>query len=144
MKKSLTLLLCLAYASPAAAWEFTPGTPCLLTHETPEVAIKLTYDPTQPFYSIALTQMTPFTPAPVFAMRFDGAMPISIATDRHLMSADNLTVSASDSSFGNVLNGLQFNLTATATLGDQTINIPLDGAAEPVAAFRACETVATS
>ena len=136
--------LCLAIAAPAHAWEFTPGTPCLLTHETADVAIKLTYDPTQPLYSIALTKKTPFTPAPVFAMRFDGAMPISIATDRHQMSAGNLTVTATDSGFGNVLNGLQFNLTATATLGDQTITFPLNGAADPTAAFRACDTVATS
>lgn len=140
----LFLSVLVASTATAHAWEFTPGTPCLLTHDTPDVAIKLTFDPTQPLYSIALTQKTPFTPAPVFAMRFDGPMPIRIATDRHQMSADNQTVSASDSGFGNVLNGLQFNLTATVTLGDQTITIPLDRAAAPVAAFRACDTVATS
>ena len=141
---ALFMAMLTASTTAAQAWEFTPGTPCVLTHETPDIAIKLTFDPTQPLYSIALTQTTPFTPAPVFAMRFDGPMPIRIATDRHQMSADNQTVSASDSGFGNVLNGLQFNLTATATLGDQTITIPLEGAADPVAAFRACDTVATS
>ena len=135
---------CVTAANPSAAWEFTPGTPCLLTHETETVQIKLTYDPTQPLYSIALTQKTPLTPAPVFGMQFNGPMPIRIATDRHQMSNDNSTVTAADSGFGNVLNGLQFNETATATLGNQTIDIPLAGAADPVAAFRACDTIATS
>lgn len=135
-------LLWFLMATPAFAWEFTPGLPCVLTHETDTVMVKLTYDPTQPLYTLALTQKTPFTPAATFAMQFDGPVPIRIATDRHQLSADGLTVSVADSGFGNVLNGLQFNQTAVALLGEQRIDIPLAGAAAPTAAFRACAPVA--
>lgn len=132
----------LLFGSHAHAWEYTPVQPCILTHETDTVAVKLTYDPTQPLYTLALTQKTPFTPAATFSMQFDGPMPIRIATDRHQLSADGLTVSVADSGFGNVLNGLQFNQTAVALLGAQRIEIPLAGAAGPTAAFRACAPVA--
>lgn len=125
-------------ASPGAAWEFTPGLPCLLTHETAAVQIELTYDPTQPIYTLSLTRKQPWPDAPVFSMRFDGPNPISIATDRQTFNADRRTLTVTDSGFGNVLNGLQFNEASTATLGDIAIKIPLSGAARPVAAFRQC------
>ena len=137
---SIAIAFCIvSMASPAAAWTFTPGQPCVLTHETDTLAVKLTYDPTQPLYSIALTRAEAFSPAATFSMQFQGAMPIGIGTDRHQLSPDGKTVTVTDSGFGNVLNGLQFNFTVTATLGEQRMEIPLIGAADPVAAFRACK-----
>lgn len=123
----------------AQAWEFTPGTPCVLTHEAQGVAVRLTYDPTIPLYSIALTQTAPFAPAPVFGMQFIGPFPLSISTGKHQLSDGGKTLTVTDSGFGNVLNGMQFNSSFIATLGAQTVSVPLDGAANPVAAFRACD-----
>lgn len=132
-------LICLFLsASPVFAWDFTPGLPCVLRHQTPEAEIELTYDPTQPLYTLSVRQTEAWPGAPVFAMRFDGPAGLTISTDRHALSADGRTVSVADRGFGNVLNGLQFNNGATALLGDKEIRFPLDGAAEPVAAFRIC------
>jgi hypothetical protein len=128
-------------SQPALAWEFTPGTPCVLRHETASVAIELTYDPTIPVYSISLTQPGSITPAPVFSMQFSGQMPLAISTDQHRFTNMGRTLTVTDSGFGNVLNGLQFNDRATAILGGQTIEIPLIDAADPVAAFRACDVL---
>ncbi|WP_375229886.1 hypothetical protein [Roseobacter sp. S98] len=133
-----TLIALTLLATPAAAWEFTPGLPCVLTHSTPQAEIELTYDPTQPLYTVTIRRDLPFDSAPVFAMRFDGDLPISIATDRHMASRDGRSVTVQDRGFGNVLNGLQYNATATAILGTAKVTFPLAGAAEPVAAFRAC------
>jgi hypothetical protein len=120
------------------AWEFTPGLPCVLTHQTGEAEIELTYDPTQPLYTLSIRQIDVWPDAPVFAMRFDGPAGLTISTDRHALSRDGRTVSVADRGFGNVLNGLQFNKSTTALLGDTTISFSLDGAEEPVAAFRIC------
>lgn len=128
----------------ALAWEFTPGTPCVLKHETPEVAVELTYDPGQPLYSISITRQAPFADAPAFALQFRGPQPLDIATDRHQLSNGGQTVTVFDHGFGNVLNGLQFNRSATAILGEQIIEIPLQNAADAVAAFRACDVVPTT
>ena len=86
----------------------------------------------------------PFADAPVFSMTFQGAFPLSIATDRHQISNDGKTVTVMDRGFGNVLNGLQFNQTATATLGSQELPIPLIDAADAVAAFRTCDVLPTA
>lgn len=125
--------------SQANAWEFTPGLPCLLTHETPQARIELTYDPTQPLYSITITRTGPWPNAPVFSMRFEGPRPIEIGTDRHRLHEDGTALTVIDTGFGNVLDGLQFNHFAHAIAGDVALSFPLDGAAEPVAAFRACQ-----
>jgi len=130
--------------TPAHAWTFTPGSPCLLTHTTDSAQIKLTYDPALPLYTLSITRTAPFAPAPLFAVQFQGANPIAISTDRHTLTNDNRTITVTDSGFGNVLNGLQFNFTAIATLGDQTVEIPLIGAADPVTDFRACDVQAPS
>lgn len=129
----LTLL-----ATPAAAWDFTPGLPCMLTHKTADAEIELTYDPTQPLYSVTIRKDAPLAWGEIFAMRFDGPSGLTISTDRHALSRDGRAVTVTDTGFGNVLNGLQFNDTATALLGNQAISFSLDGAAEPVAAFRLC------
>lgn len=132
-------LLCLFLsASPAYAWEFTPGLPCVLKHQTAEAEIELTYDPTQPLYTLSVRQNDVWPGAPVFAMRFDGPEGLTISTDRHALSRNGRTLSVADRGFGNVLNGLQFNDKATALLGDIAVSFPLDGAEQPVAAFRVC------
>lgn len=134
----LVLLLTLL-ASPADAWEFTLGLTCVLTHETPEAEIELTYDPTQPLYSVTVRQNTPLPEGGVFSMRFDGPAGLTISTTRHSLSSDGRAVTVVDTGFGNVLDGLQFNTTATALLGDRAISFPLAGAAKPVSAFRLCQ-----
>jgi hypothetical protein len=130
-------VLCLS--SPAAAWEFTPGLPCLLTHETAEAEIELTYDPTRPLYSVTIRREQPWPGAEVFSMRFDGPAGLAISTTRHALSRDGRALTVMDTGFGNVLNGLQFNDTATALVGDTAVSFPLAGAEEPVAAFRLCQ-----
>ena len=125
-------------ALPAQAWEFTPGIPCLLTHETADVSVELTYDPGVPRYTISLSRPQGFAPAAVFSITFIGPFPLGISTDRHQLSADGSTLTVEDRGFGNVLNGLQFNHTAVATLGTTRIEISLQDAAGPVAAFRDC------
>lgn len=136
----MRLALCVTLLTTQAhAWTFTPGQPCILSHDTQNASIELTYDPAAPLYTLSITRSDPFIPAPVFSMQFQSAVPIAIGTDRHRLTNDNRTLSVADSGFGNVLDGLQFNTTATATLGDLTLEFPLAGAAEPVAAFRACE-----
>ncbi len=139
----LTLLLILV-TTTAQAWEFTPGLPCRLSHETSQARVELTYDPTQPLYTITVTLPTPWPDAPVFGMRFDGPQGRAIGTSRHVLSNGDTSLTVTDRGFGNVLDGLQYNHTATAITGDIKVAFPLDGAAEPVAAFRACEGAALS
>lgn len=136
MRLFLTFIVC---SSPALAWEFTPGLPCTLTSETETAQIELTYDPTVPLYTVTVRQTDQLPEGPIFAMRFDGPAGLSISTDRHVLSNDKRAVTVQDRGFGNVLNGLQFNNTATALIGDTEIPFPLDGAEEPVAAFRTCK-----
>lgn len=137
MRYLITLLA--VFPTFAAAWEFTPGLPCLLTHETDTAKIELTYDPTQPLYSVTVERASPWPGDRVFAMRFDGPSSLSISTDRHALRRDGRAVRVSDTGFGNVLNGLQFNDQVTAILGDAEVSFSLEGAAEPVAAFRLCQ-----
>ena len=134
------LALCFALtATTAQAWEFTPGLPCVLEARTEAAEMTLTYDPTQPLYTLTIRQAEPFTWAEVFSMRFDGMAGLEISTNRHTLSRDGRALTVTDRGFGNVLNGLQFNDTATALLGDQSLSFPLDGATDPVAAFRLCK-----
>lgn len=125
-------------ASPAVGWEFTPGLPCLLTHEAGQTRMELSYDPTGPLYSITVTRAAPFPEALLFGMRFEGSAPGTISTDRHVLSDAGRSITVTDHGFGNVLNGLQFNHTATALIGTEAVVFSLDGAAGPVAAFRQC------
>ena len=139
MKKiTRVFLTCTTLTTPAQAWEFMPGIPCLLTHETAGAEIELTYDPTGPLYTVTVTRAERWPDAPVFSMRFDGANPISIGTSRHERTYGGLALSVTDTGFGNVLDGLQFNQTAHAIAGDVTVSFPLAGASEPVQAFRTC------
>ncbi|AEI95472.1 MULTISPECIES: hypothetical protein [Roseobacter] len=125
-------------ATTCPAWEFTPGQPCLLNHEARGTEVALTYDPTAPLYTISITTDAPWPQAPVFSMRFDGPSGLMISTDRQTLSADRRTLTVTDRGFANVLDGLQFNDTATATSGTVAVRFSLSGAAQPVADFRLC------
>jgi hypothetical protein len=136
MRLALTLTL---LATPAAAWEFSPTPVCTLSHETPEASVTVTHDPRQPEpYAIAVTTQGGWPEAPVFSIRFDGPRGNTISTPRHRLSADGTTLTVTDRGFGNVLDGLEFNDSATATAGGASVTLPLDGAAPAVQAFRAC------
>lgn len=132
----MRLILALVFAAgPAAAWDFTPDPICTLSQVGP-TAVTVTYDAALPLYEIRLTHPDGWPDAAVFRIRFDGPRPLTIATDRHRVDGDTLSVS--DTGFGNVLNGLQDNVTATALIGEVVRPIDLSGAAQPVEAFRAC------
>ena len=135
-----SLIALLLLAAPATAWEFTPSPVCTLSHAEQSGAVTVTYDPTvaQP-YSIAITRSESTWPAaPVFGIRFDGPRGLTISTDRHRLSDAQSTLTVSDRGFGNVLDGLEFNRTATALTGEAEVTFSLDGAAPEVQAFRAC------
>ncbi|SMP24994.1 hypothetical protein [Shimia sagamensis] len=133
------LIPALLLASPATAWEAATSPICSLTHETAEAHIHLTYDPSKPLYTLAITQKSaPWQPTPWFAMRFIGPNEITISTPEHALSNNNQTLNVADSGFGNVLAGLQFNAAALAFTEAQTVTIPLEGAAPEVQKFRTC------
>ncbi len=145
MKSCLPIAaLLLLWSQPGVAWDFTPGPVCVLTHATTEAEVALTYDPAGPEYTITVGRPgRPLPLAPVFAMRFDGPRGLTISTTRHENpDGDPTRLRVTDTGFGNVLDGLQFNRTATALVGDETLVFPLDGAAGPVADFRACTQAA--
>ena len=133
-------------AAPLHAWEArVEGPVCLLHYSDAEADVTVSYDPRreQP-YGIALTRIgDAWSDAPVFAMRFDGPGGLTISTDRHTLSNGDATLSVTDTGFGNVLRGLEANHVATALLGEKSMVLPLAGAAEEVARFRACATTPT-
>lgn len=138
MFRALAALL-IAFAQPADAWEARVGRICELTHETGEAQVYLSFDPAVPLYTIRLTRKgAPWTPGPVFAIRFDGPRGLTISTDRHVIGDGGQSLTVTDTGFGNVLDGLQFNDAATALIADQALSVALDGAAPAVAAFRTC------
>jgi hypothetical protein len=131
--------LFLVLASPAAAWEFTDVPICTLSHQAPEGQVVVTFDPALPEYAIAVTLAQGTWPTdPVFAITFDGALPLTIRTDRQVLSEDGRTLTVRDSGFGNVLDGLEMNSMAVAFLGGTAAHIPLMGAGPAVREFRAC------
>ena len=129
-------------AAPAAAWEFS-GTPvCTLRHEAPGASVTITYDHQIAEYAIILTRpKTPWPEAQTFALDFAGPRPNTIYTDRHRLSEGGTQLTVTDQGFGNLLDGLEFNDTATALIDETGIPFSLAGAAEPVVAFRACAAV---
>lgn len=133
-----SLLALILSTTPAFAWDFAPGLPCLLTHDTGSTQIELTFDPTKPLYTITVTQDTAFPDSPFFSMRFDGARPNTIASTRHQLSNEGRSVTVTDTGFGNVLDGLQYNISTTIIVAETVVTIPLRGASSPVQAFRAC------
>ena len=129
----------LFFTSPAYEWEFTAVPICTLSHTTAEAEVRVTYDPRMPIYAITLTrQDMPWRPSPTFAIQFDGPRALTISTNSHSLSSANTALTVTNTGFSNVLDGIEFNITATAITADQSLSIPLNGAAAPVAAFRAC------
>lgn len=124
---------------PAWAWSFSSDPVCRLDHEEAGLEIALIFDPRRDEpYEIALTAESPWPETDLFGLRFSGGRTLSISTGRHVLSPGRQTLSVSDRGFGNVLNGLEFNSIATAIVGDRATTFSLEGAAEPVQAFRAC------
>jgi hypothetical protein len=135
----LAYVLALLAATPLQDWEFSATPICTLTHATHETTVRVTYDPRVPEYAIALTRTAAAWPnVPVFALRFDGSRGQIISTTRHQLSEGGATLTVTDTGFGNVLDGLELNDTATALVGAAQVAIPLSGAATAVRAFRAC------
>lgn len=139
MIRALALLL---LAAPAHAWEFSPTPICTLSHAEGGADVEVTYDHATSLYAIAVTSAGGWPAAPAFSIRFDGDRPNTISTARHVVADNTLTVT--DTGFGNVLDGLEFNLAATAFTQTAAVTVSLDGAAEPVQQFRACTSAITS
>lgn len=106
------ILLLILLPLQAQAWTFTPGLTCLLTHETSQAQIELTYDPAAPLYSITVTTQNPLPRSEIVSMTFIGPAGRTISTNQHSYGSDGRSVTAQDTGFGNVLDGLQFNQTA--------------------------------
>ncbi|MEM6677128.1 MAG: hypothetical protein AAF675_04560 [Pseudomonadota bacterium] len=130
-------------ASPAGAWEFTPNPICTLAQASEVSSVTVTYDPRVPEYAIALRRTVPWPKDAVFAIRFEGPRGLTISTSRHQLSEGGTVLTVTDRGFGNVLDGLQFNETATALTGSAALTVPLEGAAQEVEKFRACTKAAS-
>lgn len=143
MRRAISILL--TVATPAFGWEFSPTPVCTLSHETGAGRMSVTYDRSQSEpYAIAVTLPAPWPGAAEFAVRYDGPRGLTIRTTRQSLSDGGRTLTVTDTGFGNVLDGLEFNVTATALFGDAAIGFPLDGAAEKVRAFRDCTAAPTA
>lgn len=136
------LLAILLLTAPAQAWDFTPTPICTIVEDIPDLSIRVTFDPTQPEpYAISLTRPEPWPATDTFGLSFNGPAAMTIGTSRHQLSADGRTLTVSDTGFGNVLDGLAFNATATAVAADTQVPFDLTGARPAVEAFRACGVV---
>ncbi|WP_108815414.1 excinuclease ABC subunit B [Loktanella sp. Alg231-35] len=136
-----TLLTLLIFAQPAAAWEFSPSPICTLTDTSDAGELTVTYDPTITEYTITVTLPDGTWPdAQAFAMAFVGDRPINIQTDRHILSNDGRSLTVKDRGFDNVLNGLEFNISAHAILGETSLGFDLSGIGPAITAFRNCPT----
>ena len=134
-----TLLLLALLTSPAHAWQADQeGRICRLDHAEPGLSVHLTYDPAGPLYSITVRAPDPWPEAPIFGLWFEGDRHANITTTRHQLGGGGYEITVTDSGFSNVLDGLEFNRTATAFAGHAAVLIQLQGAAAEVAAFRAC------
>lgn len=138
MTRLIALLLLIATPASAEGWTAAFGAVCELSYQADDVSVLVTYDPSIPEYAIALTPDGPWRNAPIFSIRFDGAQGRTITTDRHEVSEDGATLTVRDRGFGNVLDGIEFNETAFALLGNRSVAVPLQGAAPAVQAFRSC------
>ena len=138
------IAFCLCLASPAAAWEFTPGLPCTLSDIQGDTQIVLTHDPRAPLYSLSITRAVPWGPGEAFSITYLGPRSFQIATSRQTFEDAGRTLRVEDRGFGNVLDGMEYNGTALANLGETDVRIDLAGAAEPVREFRRCSGLPTS
>ena len=142
--RCFALFLGLCFAAPATAWEFTPGVPCILSDIQGDTRIELTHDPRAPLYSLSITRAQPWDEGQIFSMTYLGPRGFQIATSRQTFQDDGRTLRVEDRGFGNVLDGMEYNGTALANLGDTDVRIDLEGAAEPVREFRRCSGLPTS
>jgi hypothetical protein len=133
------VLLAGPVASPALAWEFSQSALCTVTDSRSQTGVEMTFDGST--YVLTLTHRDGWPDAPLFAIQFAPNGPF-IQTGRHIVRGQSLSVS--DSGFGNVLNGLEFNARAIVQLGQISRIIDLTGAAGPVQDFRACTPAAPS
>lgn len=132
-------------AGPVQAWTFTETDICRLTHAEDALAVDLSFDPAAGIYTITLTRPGMAWPdAPVFSLRFDGPRALQISTDRHVTGDEGRSLTVTDTGFGNVLDGIEFNTRMTALIGDQAISLSTDTAAPAMQAFRACPQPTTS
>jgi hypothetical protein len=139
MRGALTLILLALSPAPALGWTFSPLPVCTLSQDSPGLRVVVTHDPLVPDYAIALTLADATWPAaPAFHIQFRGALGLTIGTDRQVLSDGGRTLTVRDTGFGNVLDGIAFNTTARAFAGARAVEFPLDGAEDPVRAFRAC------
>ncbi len=130
---------------PALAWEFSPTPICTLSTSAEMGDVAVTFNRGSGEYAINLTLLEiEWDPAPSFSILFVGPRGRQISTDRHVISSDGTSLSVTDTGFGNVLDGIEFNQAAQARAGDTEMIIPLAGAAEPLEAFRACGVAALS
>jgi len=128
-------------ADASLAWQAgVEGRLCVLDHAGPAGEVRLTYDPSLPLYSITIRANDPWPEAPFFGIAFLGGQDLTITTDRHQLSENGLSLTVTDSGFGNVLDGLAGNSSATMVAGSAIHEFSLVGAAPEVAAFRACAT----
>lgn len=133
------MFLLALFPVPALAWEFSPDPICTLRHETENVQMVVTHDTSAGIYTLNVTAKgAVWQPSDTFGMQFTGGAQISIGTTRHRLTDDARTLSVSDTGFGNVLDGLEFNPVATAFTQTQSVSVRTDGIAAPMAAFRAC------
>lgn len=132
-------LIFACFPLPAAAWEFSPDPICTLSHQTDDVAFVITHDVANRTYTLEMTLLNSmWDPSPTFGITYSGSLPINIGTTQHRITNDSKTLSVSDSGFGNVLDGLEFNHTATATTQTQSLSLRTRGIEKPLKAFRAC------
>ena len=124
---------------PVIAWDFTSNPICSVTHQDETIRVDLTYNHATEIYAISLTKPdAPWAKSDEFSMRFEGHRPKFISTNRHEFSADGRTITAADTGFGNVLDGLQYNTLAAAIAENERIFVSLIGAYPHVEAFRKC------
>jgi len=135
--RALTFMTLLA-AQPALAWDVRLGSICVLEDQQTDVAVTLTHDPEGPLYSITITTPTPWPDGPVFAIAFLGDTPLRITTNQHVLSNDRRAITVVDRGFGNVLNGMEFNTTAVASLGGRDVSFDLQTVDDPMQPFRTC------
>jgi hypothetical protein len=134
MRLPIVLALLLA-PLPARAWEFSPLPICTIRHEATSGEVAVTFDPATGIYAIDWRRAGGWPAGAAFSITFEGSG-TTISTARHAVAGD--TVRVEDRGFGNVLAGLEAGGRSLARLGGAEATIGLDGAAEAVAAFRAC------
>lgn len=124
---------------PAFAWDFSPDPVCTLTHQTDTAEIAITYDVSLPEYALFITlREGEWDNAPSFQMTFQGGVPVTIGTTRHMLSGDSATLSVRDRGFGNVLDGIELNTSLAAGTGARFVTADTSDAAAAVQAFRNC------